>query len=196
MGPWPCAIFRILWNILIINFHLYVQRTPRLAPEPSHLVKEPLGSLTDQNPHSLPVFLNLPGDVDGVRHDAVVWHLSSHHNTNGRSAGDSKGCIETIRAEYMKLWLRTSRRQTCWSPSWCWAWCSAGGQSGRRRCWPAGPGQGWQSPLRAGLRCLVASRTPPWSHPPLSRRCTRWKERSCCRGWCRTYSWTPVAEWG
>ena len=61
---------------------LDVEDATRLTSEASDLVNQPPRGFADQDPHALPVSLDLPRDVRGLRHDAVVRNLRPGNNTN------------------------------------------------------------------------------------------------------------------
>ena len=80
--PWARKYFI---SIILTDHYLDIQHSPRLTSEPPHLVNQSLAGLADQDPHPLPVPLYLPGDVGGLRHDAVVGDLGASNHSNSRS---------------------------------------------------------------------------------------------------------------
>ena len=69
---------------------LDVKDATRLTSEASDLVNQPPGGFADQDPHALPVSLDLPRDVRGLRHDAVVRNLRPSNNTNSGATKQSR----------------------------------------------------------------------------------------------------------
>ena len=63
--------------------YLDIERPSRLAPEAPDLLDEPHGCLTDQDPHALPLLLNLPRHHRRLRHHAVVGDFRPGDNSNG-----------------------------------------------------------------------------------------------------------------
>ena len=60
-----------------------MERSSRLAPEAPDLLDEPHGGLTDQDPHTLPLLLNLPRHHRRLRHHAVVGDFRPGDNSDG-----------------------------------------------------------------------------------------------------------------
>ena len=70
-------------DIMNLLLYLDIERSSRLAPEAPDLLDEPHGCLTDQDPHALPLLLNLPRHHRRLRHHAVVGDFCPGDNSDG-----------------------------------------------------------------------------------------------------------------
>ena len=65
----------------MICLYRQIQCSFRITAESSNFVKKKLGWLADEDPHPLPLLLDLLGDGDGVGHHTEVWNSSANHDS-------------------------------------------------------------------------------------------------------------------